>query len=445
MKSLKIDKDWFSNGLEELIDRKHDSLRMIFLQNNLRHSAGKGFPFRVKKALLTLDESPHSHLEREFIPSEYAERMESAAIYYRYLLTAFKPGFCKIIRAFSKYEALYHLNPFNKHYRDHELHQLAVTIIADKFMTDVNGVFQPDKTSWADKISDDIRNKKIPLLHEFTLQKKFSDMYKLDWFTKNDARYTLGMAALLHDIGYLFKLPLTMHLDTAGDIFPFLDEKLSLVHSRIKNFLKDSLVCFWFTKQFKKFYGKEADFEEDVFPWFIAAIQNGNHGAVSCAFLLDHVHEWFSSGDMDTDNWLCLQWAALAILRHDLIDCKIFCDQTKNSPELWGTPFSEDPISFFLVLADNLHESCRHKLDTKITKNKSRTQIESIEPCCYVKISRNSNNLNVKFKFKPAEKKQSDHVKETCTRIFSPAPGPEGKKWRGWAPPAGFADSIIFI
>lgn len=479
MASLHINRAWLAEGYERIAGSGSGalrSLRDILLEGNLRSVRGR-IPWRILRLLQERSESTYEPPPRKFLPESYRRRVELAAIAYRRMLSAFRPGLDRIVRLYSRCETLLHLNPFEKHYRDHKLHQLAVTILADRFVTDSSrlapfsstgvvdraGVFRTAGDTWADEIARRLKTDALsPTISGFHHGDRSAFPLGGPAFDAADVRYTLGSAALLHDIGYLLRLPLEQYESLSGDLFPFLDAPLPVVVARVRGFLKDSLVARWIEDRMRKHFGEGDDrrkvvgFEADVLPWFVRAVRNRIHGAASCAFLLDHLHEWRTHGDIGDRAWFCLQWAALAILRHDLIDLSIDkkdrgekSPDPEASPRLWDTAFADDPISFFLILADNLHESFRHKLEPEVgTGLFAEATIRGAVPCPSMEIERSGNKLTVRFVFEECYKSQAKYVVKQCKRIFKSTvkkvKTDDGEKWSGWAPFAGFVDGMEF-
>jgi len=463
---LCIDRAWFAEGYGRISGYGPDDLRTILLDGNLRSVRGR-IPWRILEILRAGPAYPYDPPGRAFLPESYRIRVEHAAIAYRRMLTAFRPGMDRIVRLYAKYETLLHLNPFKKHYRDHKLHQLAVTILADRSVTDCSTmahfprvvdkaeVIRVGADSWAEEIARRLNAGGLsPTIREFHGDRGLFPLGS-PTFEANDVRYALGSAALLHDIGYLLQLPLDQYGDVAEDVFPFLDAPLPVVVARVRAFLKGSLTARWIEDRLRAHFGRarNVEFETDVLPWVVEAVRRGNHGAASCAFLLDHLSEWRTHGDIDDRTWFCLQWAALAILRHDLIDLHIRAGDRsasgpnpEESPKLWGTAFEDDPISFLLIFADNLHESFRHRLTEGPPPSSGMACcIEAEEPCKAVEIRRKGDGLEVEFVFLRRFRAQADRAVQVCRRVFNNKrviATAEG--WTGWAPYTGFVKRMKF-
>jgi hypothetical protein len=431
---MKLDREWLAH--EAFTHR----LRRLYDLDALHHVPGAGRPFWARHAILdrARRRAPSTvHRARSFVPAEYLHELSFLRVHYINLLSRIFAGMEHAAVLQDHFEILRHLNPFDGYYRDHVLHQFVVALMADGMLTnDLEGPIwgSPAGGDLAAWIADTWLNSKEAAMWRDFLSSL--DLAPKD-ITGGDIRFAAALASLLHDFGYLSHA-VKEHYCASSQCLPFVENPMPLCSARIGRMLRSSLISEYLGIILHRADAPAEDFlESRAVPWIKEALRK-THGAAGSLALLDFMEETYRNRELNGKLLFLFNWAALAILRHDLID-------NMEGPEKCGTPFTADPLSFILILADNIHEFERKKLVAAVSPAGS-TIVKSQVACRGVELRRRASTLEVRFLFSRNRNSARRYALDKARRIFDIAIRHDAATGRssGWASPSGLFDRISF-
>jgi len=443
--------------IADLIDEEIDLLKIFDNSKDEDEFYGSPHWTGIKVSDSFYDESPNNLIiktlnekAKKFFPQEYFEKLEFVVNIYVQICDKIHPCLKKLVAHYVYFEWLMYLELDNKRYRDHLVHQFRVACIGHHFLKN-DGKKNHIPFNILAKLNE---SKSVIGLCE-RLNLSSSDI------TSDDLDKAWWLSALFHDWGYLFttfdKLEdkieasfYTYNNDCINNfdllfnneefkhtlVYKFFQDKLKnsccFQHFTINRFDNDAHKCNndknfrdpqylkWKTEK-DKTEQKDA-FEkllhENVLNLMRRNLKN-NHSVLGALNLLLTIEEISRKYIVTPKTWLIFNIAAITVLTHDFDDYKKFDGFT---PEI---DFEDYPLSFLLILCDQLQEWSRPVVKSDTDKNK--VSIEFKDECCSIELnyddiesSKKKLTINQKYinGFIEKNKKDIDEWKEKRKILF---------------------------
>lgn len=286
------------------------------------------------------------------LPPEYFERMIFVFLHYVHLLKKIFPGIEKVLESFLYFEWFMHMDIEKPWYRDHFIHPIKVAYIGSHLLT--RRIESEHFTFKNLKNKDNLEGS--VLSHSKDLLKN-SDGYlfqyikelSIDWSEINEALLlkTYWIAALLHDIGYVFSFFLKIE-EKLRDPFIMYNRRGGDSYEHFFRFWKETLI-YYFIKHIKDNAKSKSPLKHKSYSQIFKEIIDKSHGAPGALNILFFIEEVNRRNRLSPQTFFIFNWAALAILCHNL-------DGFYSEYGEGIISFKNDPISFFLILADQINE-----------------------------------------------------------------------------------------
>ena len=322
-------------------------------------------------------------------------------------------------------------------HRDHVRHQVFVYYVARTLLDggDLSGLdatwsFKPNGKSLREHILDAI-------LHGDKAQYLFEACRELGaperfWKERNSpaTRYlwgllvdeTLCLACFFHDIGYPWQF--VAKVDSALKNHQPLSA-LSTVNDGVLTRFGNRLLGMPFKGYIRTDPSFPMDRENEAYEAFkkAAASSHGLPGAVAFLHLNDVLRPFPDPHDLPSRRF-CLEWAAMAIMMHDLQS--IYAEGEQRQLRL---DFFCDPMSFLLTLADQIQDFSRpnaafHPLPPEMPD----VRLEYTSKCSHVELGwdARSNQFTITYCYKDPRdfiKNRDDYKKKAWEQYFDPVEG----------------------
>lgn len=300
---------------------------------------------------------------------------------------------------------------WHKFQRDHVLHQPLTAYIVLKLLgrpikPGNTGLTLPSNNRLLKTCVDEIlRFEETAYLKNFLLECGLSE--KSVWLKPGRLREwlwtqlfieTAYLAAVFHDLGYPWQ-----YVGLLGDKLetittPAMIKEEAIEHSILNSF-KERLIYMAMNGYIKPTPSTPADWEKEIKEQTQKAI-TGTHGfpgALGFLFMNDSIRK-FPDKNISPIRQLCVEWAAVAIMMHDM--SKIYHGKGKipERPHL-RLDAKVDPLSALITLADVLQDFERPV--GKFSGRKSgNVELSYDHACEYTEIRLQGNSLNINYKMK---------------------------------------------
>jgi len=332
-------------------------------------------------------------------------------------------------------------------HRDHVIHQPYVAYIGMTLLHDKGEIFGSSVLcgkSLLDKCIDTILEQRhCEYLMEYLKEMGAPSIY---WNYENHGQLTrelwkwmfvdtFFMAALFHDIGYPWKFINAIH----GKLDPHapLENPAQKNAKQIAVSYGDRLVFYPLNNYRKKSPSTPADWQSR----FNELVQKGlaeTHGMPGAISFL-HLNDLLAKYPAKTASparRFCVEWAAMAILMHDMsgiyskIDDRFGSLSMKvNNPQL-RVSFLRDPLSFVLTLSDLIEDFGRP--NARFVKTRSQNDNDKVEIVYYSKCSSvdvecdKQGRMKIKYKFNnkaDVAQKRIQFIPKETLQYFDPIEG----------------------
>ena len=302
---------------------------------------------------------------------------------------------------------------WHKFQRDHVLHQPLTGYVVLKLLGDVdektnNGLMLSSNERllkiWIDDV---LRFEETAYLKNFLLECGLSEKSvwlkpgkSQEWLWKQLFIETAYLAAVFHDLGYPWQ-----YIGLLGDKLepltaPAMIKDDAIDHSILSSF-KDRLIYIAMNGYKKLTPGTPTIWEKEIKEQTKKAITSthGFPGALGFLFLNDCIRQ-FPDSDASPIRQLCVEWAAVAIMMHDMSKVYHGKGKTPERPHL-RLDANVDPLSALITLADVLQDFERPT--GKFSARGSRDVALSYNHACEsTEISLRGNLLNINYKMRQA-------------------------------------------
>lgn len=298
---------------------------------------------------------------------------------------------------------------WHKFQRDHVLHQPLTAYIILKLLGSPHnsrnaGLILPSNDRLLDTCIDEIlRFKEAAYLKDFLLESGLSEISvwlrpgKLQkWLWKQLLVETAYLAAVFHDLGYPWQYVGLLGDKLAPVTAPALMREEAIEHSILNSF-KERLIYIAMNGYNKPTPSTPADWTSEIKEQTKKAI-TGTHGfpgALGFLFLNDCIRQ-FPDRDINPVRQLCVEWAAVAIMMHDM--SKVYHGQGKmpERPHL-RLDAKVDPLSALITLADILQDFER-PIGNFNSRSDDHVSLSYNHACKCTEISVIGNSLRIDYK-----------------------------------------------
>lgn len=303
---------------------------------------------------------------------------------------------------------------WHKFQRDHVLHQPLTAYIVMKLLGDscgsINkGLMLSSNARLLDVcVNEILRFDETAYLKNFLLECGLSEKSawlmpgkKQEWLWKQFFIESAYLAAVFHDLGYPWQ-----YVGLLGDKLepmtaPGMMKEESTKHSILSSF-KDRLIYLAMNGYSKPTPSTPAVWEREIKEQTRKAI-TGTHGfpgALGFLFLNDCIR-MFPDRNFSPIRQLCVEWAAVAIMMHDMSKVYHGIGKTPERPHL-RLDAKIDPLSALITLADILQDFERPV--GKFSPGRGQNVALSYDHACnYTEINLRGNSLSINYKMQPKD------------------------------------------
>ena len=349
---------------------------------------------------------------------DFEKRMDSASFakmrggISHTMLTAQRsfPAYKFLVKEFINDEWTSAVSPHKAFHRDHIVHQPMTAYVAMVLLGENNIDSSKTSTDESSSFNLNLLGKAATLLREgpdcqylrdYMKELRFPKLVYNGQFSQYLAEMCIKesayLAALFHDIGYPYQFvgKIQNNLREHSQALVSLDALAKSIGNTYKNRLvfhpldgyrthSRSAPSTWCGKYFEII--KEG-----------LRSTHGMHSALNFLFLNDRIRKFPDDPEQSPLSRFCLEWAAKAILMHDM--CGLYISKSKNKEITFKhkhlrVRFRTSPLSYILALADSIQNFGR--TNAKFTKNESTKDspisIEYGSRCSKVKLLFNKNN-----------------------------------------------------
>lgn len=303
---------------------------------------------------------------------------------------------------------------WHKFQRDHVLHQPLTGYIALKLLGSPDehknsGLGLPSQKRLLDTCVDEIlKFRETAYLRDFLLECGLSEYSvwlrpgKLQkWLWKQLFIETAYLAAVFHDLGYPWQ-----YVGLLGDKLepataPAMMKEEAIEHSILSSF-KERLIYNAMNGYLKPNPSTPAIWEKEIKEQTRKAL-TGTHGfpgALGFLFLNDCIRQ-FPDKNANPIRQLCIEWAAVAIMMHDMMEVYLEEGHIPERPHL-RLDVKVDPLSSLITLADVLQDFERPVGNFSIT-DLENVKLEYHHGCSSTEINLCDNSLIIDYEMTPKD------------------------------------------
>lgn len=298
---------------------------------------------------------------------------------------------------------------WHKFQRDHVLHQpltayIALKLLGSPHSSRNSGLVLPSNDRLLDTcISEVLQFKETAYLKDFLLECGLPEKSawlkpgKLqEWLWKQLFVETAYLAAVFHDLGYPWQ-----YVGLLGDKLepvtaPAMIKEEAIEHSILNSF-KERLIYIAMNGYHKPTPSTPAVWEKEIKEQTKKAI-TGTHGfpgALGFLFLNDCIRQ-FPDRNVNPVRQLCVEWAAVAIMMHDMSRVYHGKGKIPERPHL-RLDAKVDPLSALITLADVLQDFER-PVGKFSSRKDHKVALSYNHACEYTEINLHGNSLNIDYK-----------------------------------------------
>ena len=356
-------------------------------------------------------------------PALYQSVIRSVARFRHLLLRLFPPA-GDLVYAYLRTELLQQFDPSAEKdfYRDHLVHQIQVAYTLDALLRSRVEPWRRvrfDET-WGADHPDSVLSAAVAQLEGNSFFMDYVDHLGLDGIRCETVHAACWLGALVHDMGYLDQYHREVGHEVAA-VLPYHPGVPDVSEERLDELLRGTLV--------KRYL-------EMVVPGFPTAARGAQliqrwlrstHSASSTLMLLGHLKAAPLAYQSEPELQLMVNLAALAALKHDFPEkvppARIVRVAWSGPTEPWVA----DPVSYLLMLADQIQEFNRARLEWT-------PKLRRVVPCPKARLRSRTESpagqrvLNIRFEFASGHEGSRDHARETLERVYG-----EPQQDSGWS------------